>query len=73
MIRGWFGLKRIAHDLSPELNRRLTETCTEVDRAADNLMKSGKMFGMMPGAPGRRDSMPMMGGPRSYSEFGMFN
>ncbi|KAI9712098.1 MAG: hypothetical protein M1820_001807 [Bogoriella megaspora] len=42
----------------------------EVDRAADNLLKSGKMFPMMGGAPGRRDSMPGMGGPRPYSEFG---
>lgn len=33
----------------------------EIDRAADNLMKSGKMFaGMGPG--GRRDSLPIMGG-----------
>jgi hypothetical protein len=44
---------------------------SEVDRAADNLMKSGKMFGgMVPGMAGRRDSMPIMGAPRPYSEYG---
>ncbi|KAI9852577.1 MAG: hypothetical protein M1838_000231 [Thelocarpon superellum] len=38
----------------------------EVDRAVDNLVKSGKMFG----APGRRDSMPgVPGGPRAFQEF----
>jgi hypothetical protein len=37
----------------------------EVDRAIDNLVKSGKMFG---GMPGRRDSLPLMGGPRTYPE-----
>ncbi|KAI4256298.1 MAG: hypothetical protein LQ352_002132 [Teloschistes flavicans] len=39
----------------------------EVDRALDNLSKTGKLF---TGGPLRRDSMPMMGGPRSYSEYG---
>ncbi|KAL9586240.1 MAG: hypothetical protein Q9212_001016 [Teloschistes hypoglaucus] len=39
----------------------------EVDRAVDNLSKTGKLFS---GGPLRRDSMPMMGGPRSYSEYG---
>ncbi|KAI4110811.1 MAG: hypothetical protein LQ339_001087 [Xanthoria mediterranea] len=38
----------------------------EVDRALENLNKSGKQFM----GPSRRDSMPMMGGPRQYSEFG---
>ncbi|KAI9804445.1 MAG: hypothetical protein M1825_001344 [Sarcosagium campestre] len=41
----------------------------EVDRAVDNLVKSGKMFNM----PGRRDSLPPMGngnGPRAFSDFG---
>lgn len=45
---------------------------SEVDRAADNLMKSGKMFGAAAvGGPGgsRRDSMPPMAG-RGYTEFG---
>ncbi|KAI9825115.1 MAG: hypothetical protein M1832_001435 [Thelocarpon impressellum] len=37
----------------------------EVDRAIDNLVKSGKMFG----APGRRDSGPIMGGPRAFPEY----
>jgi hypothetical protein len=37
---------------------------SEVDRAIDNLSKSGKMFGV----PGRRDSLPM-GGPPARSEF----
>lgn len=41
---------------------------TEVDRAIDNLSKSGKMFPNMPG-PGRRESMPMSGGPpRTFTE-----
>ncbi|KAL9631272.1 MAG: hypothetical protein Q9204_004307 [Flavoplaca sp. TL-2023a] len=39
----------------------------EVDRALDNLNKSGKQFM----GPSRRDSLPMMGGPRQYSEFGI--
>ena len=38
----------------------------EVDRALDNLNKSGKLFS----GPSRRDSMPMMGGPRPFSEYG---
>ncbi|KAI9832185.1 MAG: hypothetical protein M1819_004537 [Sarea resinae] len=38
----------------------------EVDRAIDNLMKSGKLFGM----PGRRDSLPLPGAPRALSEHG---
>jgi hypothetical protein len=36
----------------------------EVERAIDNLVKSGKMFSM----PGRRDSMPMVGAPRAFPE-----
>jgi hypothetical protein len=39
----------------------------EVDRAAENLAKSGKSFGV-PGT-GRRDSMPVIAG-RPYSEYG---
>ncbi|KAL8694121.1 MAG: hypothetical protein Q9218_001174 [Villophora microphyllina] len=39
----------------------------EVDRALDNLNKTGKLF---TGSPYRRDSMPMMGGSRGYVEFG---
>ena len=38
---------------------------TDVDRAIDNLAKSGKLFNQ----PGRRESMPMMGGPESFSNF----
>ena len=50
---------------------RVSQTCLclqfiEVDRALDNLAKSGKLFNL----PSRRDSMPVMGGPR-HSEFGM--
>lgn len=48
---------------------------TEVDRAIENLSKSGKPLG--PGFPptpmgaNRRESMPMMGGaPRPYPDFG---
>ncbi|KAL9136793.1 MAG: hypothetical protein Q9175_002003 [Cornicularia normoerica] len=37
----------------------------EVNRALDNLNKSGKLFS----SPSRRDSMPMMGGPRAFSDF----
>lgn len=40
---------------------------TEVDRALDNLTKSGKLFT----APSRRESMPLMGGQRPYPEFGL--
>ncbi|KAG8624683.1 hypothetical protein KVT40_007750 [Elsinoe batatas] len=47
----------------------------EVDRAIDNLVKSGKFYpGMtggpppLQGMPGRRDSMPVLGG-RPYSEY----
>ena len=47
----------------------------EIERATDNLVRSGKMFpgqvqGGMPGTPGagRRDSMP--GGGRGYESFG---
>ncbi|THV53371.1 hypothetical protein BGAL_0052g00020 [Botrytis galanthina] len=38
----------------------------EVDRAIDNLVKSGKMFN--PPAGGRRDSMPMVGPSRTFPE-----
>ncbi|PQE17872.1 Herpes virus major outer envelope glyco BLLF1 protein [Rutstroemia sp. NJR-2017a BBW] len=38
----------------------------EVDRAIDNLVKSGKMFNM-PGA-GRRDSMPLVGASRTFPD-----
>ncbi|TVY71211.1 hypothetical protein LSUE1_G008358 [Lachnellula suecica] len=36
----------------------------EVDRAIDNLVKSGKMFGMS----GRRDSVPMSGAARTFPD-----
>ncbi|KAL9103180.1 MAG: hypothetical protein Q9163_001746 [Psora crenata] len=38
----------------------------EVDRAYENLAKSGKVFNMPP----RRDSMPMMAGPPPFTDFG---
>ncbi len=38
----------------------------EVDRAVDNLVKSGKLLGIT----SRRESMPLVGGPRPYSEYG---
>lgn len=38
----------------------VTNSSLEVDRAVDNLVKSGKMF-----APQRRDSLPVMG-PRGF-------
>jgi hypothetical protein len=38
----------------------------EVERAIDNMLKSGKLFAMA----GRRDSMPIMGGARSYADYG---
>ena len=44
----------------------VTDFVTEVNRALDNLNKSGKLFNL----PSRRDSMPMMGGPRVFSDFG---
>lgn len=40
----------------------------EVDRAADNLAKSGKGFGF-PQMSGRRESMPVTV-PRPYPEYG---
>ena len=46
----------------------LTDERTEVDRALDNLAKSGKLYSM----PSRRDSVPMMGGQPSFADFGMF-
>lgn len=46
--------------LSPKTNYP-----TEVDRAVDNLVKSGKMF-----APQRRDSLPVLS-PRGFPEHGM--
>lgn len=44
---------------------KLTIYPTEVDRAVDNLVKSGKMF-----APQRRDSLPVLS-PRGFPEHGM--
>ncbi len=46
-----------------------TDTLIEVNRALDNLNKSGKLFS----PSSRRDSMPMMGGPRAFSDFGTSN
>ena len=43
-----------------------SDTGVEVERAMDNLMKSGKILG---GMPNRRESMPTAG--RQHSEFGM--
>lgn len=51
-------------------DQQANELIAEVDRAIDNLAKSGKMFPNMPG-PGRRESMPMSGGggpARAFSE-----
>lgn len=46
--------------------------CIEVDRAIDNLVKSGKMFNLPAG--GRRDSMPLVGPSRTFPEqFGMLH
>lgn len=46
---------------------RICSNCnTEVDRALDNLNKSGKLFS----TASRRDSMPVIGVPRPYSDFG---
>lgn len=44
-----------------------TDYSSEIDRALDNLSKSGKL------PFGRRESMPMMGGPRPYSDYGMMH
>lgn len=46
--------------------RAMTDELTEIERARENLIQSGKPFG----GPSRRDSMPMMGGPRPYSDYG---
>lgn len=46
-----------------------TDILVEVNRALDNLNKSGKLFSL----PSRRDSMPMMGGPRAFSDFGAYS
>lgn len=47
----------------------LTASNSEVDRAIDNLLKSGKMFG---GAGGRRESLPYPGPARIYPAFGKY-
>lgn len=44
----------------------LTYSLTEIDRALDNLNKSGKLFN----TPLRRESIPMVGAPRPFPEFG---
>lgn len=44
----------------------LIYSLTEIDRALDNLNKSGKLFN----TPLRRESMPMVGAPRPFPEFG---
>jgi len=46
--------------------RAMAEYLTEIERARENLIQSGKPFG----GSSRRDSMPMMGGPRPYSDYG---
>ncbi|KZF22933.1 hypothetical protein L228DRAFT_268303 [Xylona heveae TC161] len=43
-------------------NTAFSSQLDEVDRAVDNLMKSGKMFNAVP----RRDSMPVSGAPRPF-------
>ncbi|KAK4119336.1 hypothetical protein N657DRAFT_261360 [Parathielavia appendiculata] len=47
-----------------------THQLEEVDRAIDNLVKSGKMFGA---AGGRRESLPYPGPARMYPVFGMLD
>jgi hypothetical protein len=52
----------------------MADTRAEVERASENLIKSGKPFGPgfapQPGG-GRRESMPMVGGaPRPYPDYG---
>lgn len=52
--------------------KKLMKSYTEVDRAIDNLVKSGKMFNLPAG--GRRDSMPVVGPSRTFPEqFGMLH
>ena len=48
------------------LLRIFADVLLEVNRALDNLNKSGKLFSL----PSRRDSMPIMGGARAFSDFG---
>lgn len=55
--------------LPPNAREMANTEPTEVDRAADNLAKSGKGFGF-PAGGSRRESMPQMA-PRPYQEFGM--
>lgn len=43
-----------------------TNVCSEVDRALDNLVNSGKLFN----PSSRRDSVPIMGGQRPYADYG---
>lgn len=52
--------------LTPYLRLNMLTNVIEVERALDNLVKSGKLFGM----PSRRDSMPTAGAPRPFSEYG---
>jgi hypothetical protein len=47
-------------------NIQLTFHPVEVDRAIDNLVKSGKLYN----GSSRRDSLPMMMNQRPYSEYG---
>ncbi|KAF2836846.1 hypothetical protein M501DRAFT_235279 [Patellaria atrata CBS 101060] len=51
-----------------EIKLVLIERITEIERASDNLLKSGKMY-PLPGTPGRRDSMPAPGARPPFNEY----
>ena len=59
-------LMRKAYRLVYRSSKRTVLIQSEVERARENLIQSGKPFA----GPSRRDSMSMMGGPRPYSDFG---
>jgi hypothetical protein len=59
--------------VTADTRTRLTHSLAEVERAAENLAKGGKPFGGYPpptpqAGGSRRESMPMMGGPRPQYE-----
>ncbi|KAF2086499.1 hypothetical protein K490DRAFT_74437 [Saccharata proteae CBS 121410] len=69
------GMSAIADAPAPPssvMNPLLSAPSSKVDRAIDNLLKSGKMgFGGVPGGPGRRESLPPTMGARQtpYADF----
>lgn len=58
--------KRFISRINLVLYYKVLTSYIEVDRAVDNLVKSGKMF-----APQRRDSLPVLS-PRGFPEHGKY-